>query len=143
MRDWSRDRRWDQTRERLQSAVEELYAWQRAIAILGERYFQGICPLFPETEELLRWIVKQGDWLVEMFNDHLEFDTIGRQASGKKKAPPLPKPLDLVAIKGSAEARAKSQVSYLVDLARAQACEMMGERKRGLAFIERQISEAV
>ena len=80
--------------------------------------------------------------MVEIFNDHLEREAIGREAGGKKK-PPLPKPLDLAALKRNAEAGAKAQVAYLVDLARAQACEMMGERKKGLAYIERQISKAM
>src|SRR5437867_8584561 len=55
---WYRDdrmARWDESRQRLQSAVEELYGWHRTVAILGDRYFQRICPLLAEAEELLAW----------------------------------------------------------------------------------------
>src|SRR5206468_13116909 len=98
--------------------------------------------LLPETEENLAWIVAQGELVVALLNDHLESETIAQKKSGKRK-PALPKPFDLTALKGSAEPQAKAQVAYLLDLARAQACEMMGERKRGLAYIERQIAKAV
>ena len=48
-----------------------------------------------------------------------------------------------MALKRSAEPGAKALVAYQLALARAQACEMMGEQKRGLAYIERQIAKAV
>ena len=109
---------------------------------LGRVLLLGARPLFPEIEEQLRWIVTQSEVLVALFNDYLEFESIGRKASGKRK-PPLLKPLDLVALNQSAEPRAKAQVTYLLDLTRAQACEMMGERKQGLAYLEREIARAV
>ena len=134
---------WDEPLDRrLQLAMEELYGWQGAVARLSDHYFQGVNPLPPETEEQLAWIVAQGELVVEIFNDHLAYEVYAEKESGKKKRA-LPKPLDIAALKRSAEPRAKAQVAYVLTLARAQACEMMGERKRGLAFIERQISEAV
>ena len=75
-------------------------------------------------------------------NDHLGFEVFVQKERGKEK-PPLPKPLDIAALKRSAEPRAKAQVAYLLALARAQACEMMGEQKTGLAYIERQIGKAL
>ena len=112
---------------RFAALLEELYGWQQAVATLSERYFQGVCPLLPETEEELAWIVAQGELAVELFNDHLEWEIELRKDGGKRK-PRLPKPLDLAALKRSAEPRAKATVAYLVDLARAEACDMMGER---------------
>ena len=144
--DWFRDSRmprWDEPFDRrLQLAVEELYGWQRAVAMLAERYFQGICPLFPEVEEQIGWIVAQGERLVETFNDDLGYEVFLQEERGKKNKPPLPKPLDIEALKRSAEPRAKALIAYMADLARAQACEMMGEKKRGLAYIERQLTKA-
>ena len=147
VRDWFRDSRmpqWDEPLDRrLQLAVEELYGWQRAVSILGERYFQGVCALLPETEEQLGWIVAQGERLVELFNDHLGFEVYVEKERGKKNKTPLPKPLDIAALKRSAEPGAKALVAYQLALARAQACEMMGEQKRGIAYIERQLMKAV
>jgi len=48
-----------------------------------------------------------------------------------------------VALKRNAEARAKALVAYQLALARAQACEMMGEQKRDIAYIERQLMKAI
>src|SRR5439155_2225772 len=84
--DWFRDSRmpqWDDPLDRrLQLAVEELYGWQRAVAMLAERYFQGVCPLFPEVEEQIGWIVGQGELLVELFNDHLGFEVCVEKERG-------------------------------------------------------------
>src|SRR6266508_81116 len=119
--DWFRDSRmpeWDEPLDgRLQLAMAELYGWQTSVERLGERYFQGICPLLPATEEQLAWIVGQGEMVVEMFNDHLEWET--RPEGSSKRQSKLPKPLDLALLKRNAEAWSKTQVSYLVDLARA------------------------
>jgi hypothetical protein len=79
---------------------------QHTVERLRDRYFQGICPLMPETEEQLAFVVAQGELVVEIFNDHLVFETITRKRSGKRK-PPLPTPLDLTALKHGAEARGK------------------------------------
>ena len=64
----------------------------------------------------------------QLFNDHLGFEVYVEKERGKTNKPPLPKPLDIAALKRSAEPRAKALVAYLLALARAQACEMMGER---------------
>ena len=130
---------WDEPLDRrLTSAIEELYGWQVAVDLLSERYYQGVSPLLPETEENLTWIVEQIERLVDLFNDHRELEVELTKLHGKRK-PKLPAPINIAAAKRSAEPRAKAHVSLLVDLAQAQACEMMGERKRALAFVERHV----
>ena len=142
--DWSRGQRTMQRGEplgqRLQLAMEELYGWQGTIERLSERYFQGVCPLLPETEEELDWIVTHGELVVEMFNDQLDFEEFTQKTDPTELT--LPQPLDLAALKTSAAADAKARVSYLLDLARAEACELTGDRKQGLAFVERHIRKA-
>ncbi len=117
---------WNESRERLQSAVEELYGWQLSVDRLGERYFQGICPLLAEAEQLLAWLVTQGEWLVEMFNDHLDFEVYRQQERPQQR-----------------RRKKKALLPETLDLARAEACEMMGEHKQALAFMERHLSKAV
>ena len=48
-------------------------------------------------------------------------------------APALPTPIDLDALKVKAQTSAKALVSSLVDMARAEARDMMGEHQRALA----------
>jgi len=45
----------------------------------------------------------------------------------------------MVRLKIKAEPPAKALVSSLVDMARAEACDMMGEKERALAFAERHV----
>jgi hypothetical protein len=57
----------------------------------------------------------------------------------RKLRPALPNPIDLEAIRVSVQRAAESHASLLVDMARAEAHEMMGERKQALAFAERHL----
>ena len=61
-----------------------------------------------------------------------------REASRKGKRP-LPKPIDVDAVRERAQPSAEAHATLLVDMARAEACEMMGEHKRVLAFAERHL----
>jgi hypothetical protein len=123
---------------RIASCLGELYGWQGTISTLSERYFQGVNPLMPEVEERLTAMVTEGEQLVERFNDALEMETAARKGTRKRK-PPLPKRIDLEATKRSAQPTAESHASLLVDMARAEAHEMMGERKLALAFAGRHL----
>jgi hypothetical protein len=71
----------------------------------------------PEVGEALDWIVQQVESLVERFNDHLELEAVARKASRKRK-PPLPKSIDLGAVRVAARPNAESRASLLVDMAR-------------------------
>jgi hypothetical protein len=51
----------------------------------------------------------------------------------------LPAPIDLEEIKRAAQPSVDALVRLLVDMARAEACEMMGERRQALAFAERHL----
>jgi len=141
-RQWVRDGELPERDEpldrQLTSALGELYAWDDAVAALTERYFQGVNPLMPEVEESLDWIAEQAEQLAERFNEHLEFESKARKASRKRK-PALPKPIDLGALREGAQLTAQAHANLLVDMARAEACEMMGERQRALTFAGRHV----
>jgi hypothetical protein len=127
---------------RIASCLNELFGWQGTISTLSERYFQGVNPLMPEGEERLTDMVTEAELLAASFNDALEMATAARKATRKRK-PALPKPIDLEATKRSAQPTAESHASLLVDVARAEAHEMMGERKLALAFAERHLLRRV
>jgi hypothetical protein len=127
---------WDDPLDgRIASCLSEIFGWQHTIAVLAERYFEGVSPLMPEIEERLADMVAEGELLAERFNDGLAMETTARKGTRKQKA--LPKPIDLEVIRRSVGRGAESHTSLLVDMARAEACEMMGERKQALAFAER------
>ena len=80
--------------------------------------------------------MEQAEQLAERFNDRLEWEVEATKTSRKRKSP-LPKPIDIDAVRRVARQSAQAQANLLVDMARAEACEMMGEHKRALAFAER------
>ena len=102
-----------------------------------ERYFQEECPLLGEVEETLVDMVGHVEQMVERFNDRIEYETEFTEDEKFKAA--LPKPIDLDAAKRSAQPVADELLRTLVDMARAEACDMMGEKERALAFAERHL----
>jgi hypothetical protein len=123
---------------RIASCLNELYGWQGTVGTLTERYFQGVNPLMPEGEERLAEMVAEAELLAASFYEALEMATAARKATRKRK-PALPKAVDLEAAREGAATNAESHASVLVDMARAEAHEMMGERKQALAFMERHL----
>ena len=122
--------------EGLGATLAEVYTWERTVATLTERYFQGECPLLGEAEESLQQMVEQAEQLADWFNDRVEFETATRAANGKRM---LPKAIDLNDVWCSTQSAAKEHANLLVDLARAEACELMGEHRQALAFAERHL----
>jgi len=118
----------------LQRGGTEAYRWTAAPDQLVDQYFEGECPLLGEAEETLLDMVEHAENLVAHFNDHIEL--AGRTAT-KKRKPALPKPIDLEAMQETAQPSADELVRTLVDMAQAEACDMMGEKKQALAFAER------
>jgi hypothetical protein len=104
--------------------------------MLSERYFQGVNPLMPEAEERLADVVVEGERLADRFNDALEMENAIREGTRKRhyrsRSGSAP-------IREAAQANAESHGSMLVDMARAEAHEMMGERKQALSFAERHL----
>jgi hypothetical protein len=98
----------------------------------------NVNPLLPEVEERLAQLVAEGVLLIGRFNDALELETAARKGTRKRK-PPLPKPVDRGRSSKGAQPTAQSHASLLVDMARAEAHEMLGERKQALAFAKRHL----
>jgi len=72
------------------------------------------------------------------FNDHLD-DLVWKKKESGKRTPKLPQPIEWETIRAAMADAVADYVSLLVDVARAEACEMMGEHKRVLAFAERHL----
>jgi hypothetical protein len=123
--------------ERLEAALVETYGWTEAVDQLMDHYFREECPLLSEAEEALLEMVGHAEQMVERFNDRIEFETEFTEDERFKAA--LPKQIDLVAAKRAAQLAADELVRTLVDMARAEACDMMGQHKQALAFAERHL----
>ena len=82
-------------------------------------------------------MVGHAEQMVERFNDRVEWEA--ECAEDKKRKTALPKPIVVEAAKRRAQPTADELVRTLVDMARAEACDMMGEHTRALAFAERHL----
>jgi hypothetical protein len=134
-RDWLRAGGTDEESpdERLRTTLAELYMWDGAARTLAERYYHEQRPLLGEAQDNLDELIEHGVGLAERFNEHLEMEIEARRASGTR-GPKLPARIDLVAVRRAALPSVDAHVRLLVDVARAEACEMIGEWQKALAF---------
>lgn len=96
--------------------LSELYAFQNACGSIEKHYFDGHHVLFPDTEDDLLNLIKRVEWLVESFNDLI--------ACGSLKWTIEPDE-----IRKAASSQASQKAAYLVDMAKAEALDQMGDPK--------------
>ena len=96
--------------------ITQIYAFRQAAAVISQHYFDREEVLFSDLAEGLAGLVEFAEELVETFNEDV-----------------VKKPKDTInleALRKSTEAKeAKERVSYLADMAKAEALDAMGEDK--------------
>jgi hypothetical protein len=100
--------------------LTKLYAFRQANVTIGQRYFDGEEVLFPDLVRSLAELIEYVEELVAMFNDEV--------ASEK---------MNLEMLRQSAGKAVVQQIAYLVDMAKAEALDAMGEEQEGLKLVER------
>jgi len=128
----------DQLNDDIASCLVELHAWEGAIGAASERYFAGISPLLPEAEAHLAALQERAELLTDRFNDSVELEEAARRRT-KKRRPKLLAPIDTAKVRRNAQPSVDALLHSLVDMAQAEACDMMGEKKQALAFAERHL----
>jgi hypothetical protein len=105
------------------ASLTNLYAFQQVVITIRRRYFDGVELLFPDSDRSLSDLTKHTKELITSFNDQVikkSEDTISIEA--------LLQDADKIAVE---------RVSYLVDLAKAEASDAMGEHRAAVELIER------
>jgi hypothetical protein len=105
--------------------LEELHDLRLAVITIIQRYFDGRDLLFPALTEGLNYLVKAMEVLVEMLNEDL--------------APKKWARADVTDVETRAGTAAAAQVAFLVDMAKAQALDALGETQAGIAIVGRHI----
>jgi hypothetical protein len=105
--------------------LTELQGLRLAVMTISKRYFDQHDLLFPALAEGLNYLVKAMEGLVEMFNEDL---------APKKRAW-----ADVAAVEARAGTVGSDQVVFLVDMAKAEALDAMGENSAAVAIVERHI----
>jgi hypothetical protein len=101
----------------------KLYAFRQAVATISQRYFDGEEVLFPDLVRSLAELIEYTEELVATFND---------EVAGKPEDT-----MDLEAFRQGAGKAVTQQISYLVDMAKAEALDAMGEDREALELVER------
>jgi hypothetical protein len=122
--------------ERVCQSLRDLVVWHGTVATIGERRFQGYDPLLSEPRHQLNDLKQQAEQLIAHYNDTLDFLTWHWGEQGKRGRQP-PSPLAWATLAEELQEQVDARVKLLLDLARAEACEMLGEDRRARAFRER------
>jgi hypothetical protein len=113
-------------REALAFTLTNLYTEEAARSSLERRYFAGQCVLFPGLAQARAELLERLEWLAE-HADQLH----GLAGPGAT--------LDPAELRARAAEAAADRASELADLARIAALELLDERERALAVLERRI----
>ena len=138
---WSRDdlgRPSPVFEEQVRAYLTDLVVWHGVVDTISQRHFQSYDPLLPEARKQLDDLRKFAEDQLVRFNDHLAYLVWKKNESGKR-TPKLPEPIEWETLRAELADQAAAQVSLLVDIGRAEACEMMGEDRRATAFRERHL----
>jgi len=120
--------------------LRDLVVWTEVVETISERRFQGHDVLLPGHRQELDDLKEQAEHQLMRFGDHLDYLVWQKRESGKR-TPKLPQPIEWETLRAELKDEVSVHVSSLVDAARAEVCEMMGEDKRAVAFRERHLRE--
>jgi len=122
--------------------IPEVYSLRGAIESISERYFDGQQSLFPAVAEGFDQLLALVEKLVANYNEDLA-DSIERveKLLGETRDGHQPSPLtiELAELIESVQGASKEQVSYLVDMAKADALDVLGETRQALELVDRHV----
>ena len=103
----------------------EVYSFHDAAASISQHYFDEHQVLFPDLAKNLSNIMDSTEKLVGIFNDIF---SSGTEQHGR---------MDMENIRRIIGMRTNQQTAYLVDMAKSEALENMGEKQAAIKLIER------
>ena len=124
----------------LEEAMAEMAALRLAFASISRRYFDGRDALFQATAETVRVIVNGLVELAGIYNrwpgeDRERYD-LGQGSEPERSGTHL---IDTSTVDERARSGATELVSYLLVMAKAEALEMMGDRREAVAVARRHL----
>lgn len=145
-KDGSADRRFrlrvEHWKESALGFLPEIYTLRRAINSISQRYFDGQETLFPKVADgfgqLLASVVK----LVDIYNEALAGDIerlerLLTETGDEQGGSPLT--IDLAGLIENIQGVAREQVTYMVDMAKADALDLLGETSQAFELVERHV----
>ena len=105
--------------------ITAMHAFQQAVLIIKQRYFDGEEIMFSDAVKSLADLSKYTEELITEFNDH-----VAKLPEDK---------LDLEVLRTVADTIVAGRVSYLVDTAKAEALDALGENRSAVELIQRHL----
>ena len=127
-----------QWREMAEDYLDELYALQVTFDSINQRYFESQHGLFPGSAHALPQLVEQAEKLVDLYNRDLAADlelmdntADGHDGQGSEDRHTI----DQSNLRSRTDGAATDQTAYLVDMAKAEALDVMGATERAVAIV--------
>ena len=122
--------------------LPETYILSRAINSISQRYFEGQDPLFSEVSDGFGQLLALVEKLVNIYNEALAGDIerserlLMEPGEGQNQSPLT---IDLAGLVETVQGSAREQVAYLVDMAKADALDLLGETRQAFELVERHV----
>ena len=122
--------------------LPEIYILSRAINSIIQRYFEGQDPLFSEVSDGFDQLLALVEKLVNIYNEALAGDIerserlLIEPGEGQNQSPLT---IDLAGLVETVQGSAREQVAYLVDMAKADALDLLGETRQAFELVERHV----
>ena len=122
--------------------LPEIYILSRAINSISQRYFEGQDPLFSEVSDGFGQLLALVEKLVNIYNEALAGDIerserlLIEPGEGQNQSPLT---IDLAGLVETVQGSAREQVAYLVDMAKADALDLLGETRQAFELVERHV----
>ena len=122
--------------------LPEIYILSRAINSISQRYFEGQDPLFSEVSDGFGQLLALVEKLVNIYNEALAGDIerserlLIEPGEGQNQSPLT---IDLAGLIETLQGSAREQVAYLVDMAKADALDLLGETRQAFELVDRHV----
>ncbi|MFQ6029982.1 MAG: hypothetical protein ACE5Q6_21115, partial [Dehalococcoidia bacterium] len=129
-------------RQMAQGFLLELYTLRQVIDSINQRYFEGQQVLFPKVAEGFVELVDHTERLVELYNENLA-EGLDRLATMLPEGEPgesnEPFSLDAEGLEKLSGKPVSHQVTYLVDMAKVEALDTMGENRKAAELLDQHV----
>ena len=122
--------------------LSEIHALRRVIDTISQRYFDGQQILFPAVAEGFDQLLDLVEKTVAIYNGALAGDIerleeLSKEPGDGQRASPLT--IDLAGLIESVQGTCREQVTYMVDMAKAEALDLLGENRQALELVDRHV----
>ena len=122
--------------------LSEIHALRRVIDTISQRYFDGQQILFPAVAEGFDQLLDLVEKTVGIYNGALaggieRLEELSKEPGDGQRASPLT--IDLAGLIESVQGTCREQVTYMVDMAKAEALDLLGENRQALELVDRHV----